>query len=732
VAPHRLISAARTTWDLLWAQRLGRLSVALLAALAAVYLFEIGSESWRGALTGHLDRVVLPLMIALLVARTRSVERGEERRFWRLITAALAVWFLGTAVFFASYTAGLPRWVDLAVDVCYVLLYLLLFLASDQQPQLASGWSKGDVLYRYSIAGAVVFIAIMFSYFVVVPWAVEPSENAQYAASFNLYVTLDTLLAVKFGLLTLAAGSPRWRRCFALIALAVAVLAVGDLIEGLTFAGVMVSVTGSRIDTVWLFPHFFLAVMILTCTGPVGARDVATKGMLPRIQSLLPFYALSLPLVHFGLNVFGTVDADARAAREVIVFFGLLVFAVLSLAQQLSLERAMASLRAALTVRALDDKLRESQRLESVGRLAGGIAHDFNNLLMVIKSYTELARQGLDRDQGSLRARLGAIDHAADRAADLIRQLLAFGRRQLINPEVVRVKELIVGLEPMLSRLIGDDVELVLELDDDGGFTRVDPSLLEQVIVNLVVNGRDAMPRGGRLVIRTRRAPSSDGGQVDPGAGARIEISVSDSGTGIDPAILDRIFEPYFTTKDMEKGTGLGLATVYGIVEQSGGSITVESELGRGTTFTVRLPQVEATTTCRVGAQPRTGRAVAGETVLITEDEATIREALAEYLESQGLTVLQAVDGVDALEVAARHGGRLDLLVTDLVMPRMNGPDLATRLRSDRNGLKVIYVSGYTPETMRSYGVSGDDAVFLQKPFTLSDLSATIREVLDA
>jgi signal transduction histidine kinase/CheY-like chemotaxis protein len=731
VAQHPLISAVRTTWDLLWEQRLGRVSVALLGGLVAVFLFELGPESWRAALTGHLDRVVLPLMIGLLLYRTRAVEPGEERRFWRLIAAALTVWLLGTAVFFASYTAELPRWVDLAVDVFYVLLYLLLFLASDQQPQLARGWSKGDVLYRYSIAGAVVFIAIMFGYFVVVPWAVEPSENAQYAASFNLYVTLDTLLAVKFGLLTLAAGSPRWRRCFALIALAVAVLAVGDLVEGLTFAGVMVAVTGARIDVVWLFPHFFLAVMILTCTGPIAERDVQARGMLPRIQSLLPFYALSLPLVHFGLYVFGTVDPGARPAREVIVFFGLVVFAVLSLAQQLGLERAMASLRADLTIRALDDKLRESQRLESIGRLAGGIAHDFNNLLMVIKSYTELARQGVERGEGSVRARLGAIDHAADRAADLIRQLLAFGRRQLLNPEVVRVSELIVSLEPMLSRLIGDDVELVLELDDDGGFTRVDPSLLEQVIVNLVVNGRDAMPRGGRLVIRTRRAPSRDGGQVDRGETSQIEIAVSDTGTGIDPAILDRIFEPYFTTKDMEKGTGLGLATVYGIVEQSGGSITVESELGRGTTFTVRLPEVAASTTGRLDVSPRPGRPVAGETVLVTEDEATIREALVEYLESQGLTVLQAVDGVDALEVAGRHDGRLDLLVTDLVMPRMSGPDLAARLRSDRNGLKVIYVSGYTPETMRSYGVIGDDAVFLQKPFTLSDLSATIREVLD-
>ena len=256
---------------------------------------------------------------------------------------------------------------------------------------------------------------------------------------------------------------------------------------------------------------------------------------------------------------------------------------LLSFAQQVRLERAVESLRSDLMFRALDDKLRQSQRLESIGRLAGGIAHDFNNLLMVIKSYAELALAQLHSGERQVRDKLAEIDRATDRAADLVRQLLAFGRRQVIKPEVVNVNELVLGLEGMLSRIIGDDIELRVELDCEVGFTRVDPALLEQVIVNLVVNARDAMPRGGRLLISTRLvAGPPDRTDPKPDGGDSVELAVTDTGVGIDPAIRDRIFEPYFTTKEMEKGTGLGLATVYGIVEQSGGTIEVESNAGDG------------------------------------------------------------------------------------------------------------------------------------------------------
>ncbi len=726
------ISALKTTWRLFWGQKLGRVLVAIFAGLAAVYLFEIGPAIARRQLSLHLDRLLLPGLIVLLFVRTRGTIRTEERRYWNFIGLGMVVWLAGSVLNYATLVLGLPRWADLGTDVLYILLYLCWFVASDQQPQLESGWSTRDVLYRFSLVGATLFVAIMFGYFVAVPWAVQPSENVQYFASFNLYVVLDILLAAKFGLLFAAARESRWRRGFFLMAAVTAVMAIGDLLEGLGFADILPTVVGGRIDIIWLVPHLCIAVMILTCTDKPEAAGEVEGGTIPRVQSLLPFYAFALPLVHLGLYLMGYLDPEARASREAIVFVGLVLFAVLSLFQQVRLEHAVASLRSDLVFRALDDKLRQSQRLESIGRLAGGIAHDFNNLLMVIKSYVQLARQGLPPEAQPVGIKLIAIDQAADRAAELIRQLLAFGRRQVLRPEVVRVNELITGLESMLSRIIGDDMELVVDLDPDTGSTRVDPALLEQVIVNLVVNARDAMPRGGRVTIRARSvAERSDVAPNFDAEGPSVEMAVSDTGVGIDHTIRDRIFEPYFTTKEMEKGTGLGLATVYGIVEQSGGSIIVESEQGVGSTFRVRFPQVEGPALEQVAPAPAPARSVAGTTVLLTEDEKNIREALAEYLAGLGMVVLQAEDGVAALEIAADHDGPIDVLVTDLVMPRMSGPELATRLVSLRRDLEVIFVSGYTPETMGEYGAATGDAVFLQKPFLLEDLANTIREVTE-
>jgi signal transduction histidine kinase/CheY-like chemotaxis protein len=721
-----------STWKLFWNQSLGRALAVVFAVLAAIYLFEIGPDVFRNQISIHIDRLFLPGLITLLVLRTRSVKGVEERRFWDFIILGMVVWLAGSVLNFLVRPLGLPRWADLATDVFYIGLFLSWVLASDQQPQLEDGWSSGDVLYRFSLVAATLFIVIMFGYFVVVPWAVHPSENAHYFASFNLYVTLDILLAVKFTLLFNAARSVRWRRTFALMAGVAIVMAAGDLFEGLGWANMLNTVVGGRIDVIWLVPHFLLSVMILTCTEQPAEGDGVEAGTAPRVQSLLPFYAFALPLLHLGLYLMGHLDSEARGLREAIVFSGLVLFAVLSLAQQFRLERAVESLRSDLMVRALDDRLRQSQRLESIGRLAGGIAHDFNNLLMVIKSYAELAVKQLPTGDRKVRDRLTEIDRATDRAADLVRQLLAFGRRQVIKPEVVNVNQLVLGLEGMLSRIIGDDIQLLVDLDCEAGFIRVDPALLEQVIVNLAVNARDAMPRGGELVIGTRSvtgSPSPDRKVTDEQRS--VELAVSDTGDGIDPAIRDRIFEPYFTTKEMEKGTGLGLATVYGIVEQSGGVIEIESGQGIGSTFRVRLAQVEDLPPEILTTISRSTCSVSGATVLLTEDESNIRTALAEYLESLGLEVLQAENGVDALDVAAGYKGTIDLLLTDLVMPRMSGPELAHKLLAERAGLKVIFVSGYTPEAMHDYGVPNRDAVFIQKPFLLGDLANTIRELLD-
>ncbi|MEE4272291.1 MAG: ATP-binding protein [Thermoanaerobaculales bacterium] len=720
------------TWRLFWGQTAGRVVTVFFASAIAVYFFELGPEYLRAEFSAHIDRLVLPVVVAIIFFRTRMVESVEERRFWTLAMASFVIWLVGNSLFFVSTLIELPRWMDLVVDVCYVLLYLFFFLASDQQPQRPGGWSEKDVLYRFSMVGATVFITAMFAYFVAVPWTIQPQETFRYFASFNLYVVLDTMLAVKFGLLLLAARSPRWRRCFTLIALAALMMAAGDFVEGLSFAGYFEAVEGSRIDTIWLVPHFLFLLMTLTCTGQEARGEEWDEGSVAPVQSLLPFYAFALPLVHLGLCLTGYLDPAANSQREAIVFSGLVLFGILSIVQQVRLERTVLSLRTDLTVRALDEKLRQSQRLESIGRLAGGIAHDFNNLLMVITSYTQLARSDLATSKGEASGRLDEIDRAAERAADLIRQLLAFGRRQVLRPELVHVNEMVQGLEGMLALIVGDDVELNVELGDAVGFIRVDPSLMEQVIVNLVVNARDAMPRGGVLSIRTAGWSEERAGTGrDEDRDRWVELEVSDTGEGIDPKIRNQIFEPYFTTKEMDKGTGLGLATVYGIVEQSGGAIEVESEPGRGSVFSVRLPQAEGRRAAAVASPSAPIRVVRGRTILVAEDEPDIREPIAEYLEAFGLVVLQAEDGFDALEVAARHRGTIDVLVTDLVMPKMSGPKLASRLQEERADIKTIFVSGYTSEAVGEHGIIGEGTVFLQKPFLLEDLVETIRDVIE-
>jgi PAS domain S-box-containing protein len=382
------------------------------------------------------------------------------------------------------------------------------------------------------------------------------------------------------------------------------------------------------------------------------------------------------------------------------------------------------------TVR-LEEELRQSQKMEAIGQLAGGIAHDFNNLLMAIGGYSDVARSKVDGGDPALANALDEIKLASDRAAALTRQLLAFSRKQILQPQIVDLNEIVSGMDAMLRRLIGEDIDVVTELSPDAGRVRADPGQLEQVILNLVVNARDAMPAGGRLTIETAGL-AVDGPEIgresplQPGSYAML--AVSDTGEGMDAETRKRIFDPFFTTKEPGKGTGLGLATVYGIVNQSGGSIFVYSEPGHGTTFKVYLPQTDA-----VGelGPPEVDGHRGSETVLLVEDEDIVRRLVAQMLETQGYRVLAAGDPDHAVDLSAAHEGPIDLLITDVVMPNMSGRELAVRLHVDRPEMKILYISGYTDRAIVHHGVLAQGTVFLQKPFTGDDLARKVRAVLD-
>jgi PAS domain S-box-containing protein len=381
--------------------------------------------------------------------------------------------------------------------------------------------------------------------------------------------------------------------------------------------------------------------------------------------------------------------------------------------------------------RQLEEQLRQAQKMDAVGRLAGGVAHDFNNLLMVINGYTEVLLEQLEKGS-AMHHKVQSIQQAADRAATLTRQLLAFSRKQLLELKVIDVNTVIGDMERLLRPLIGENIELVTRLSTQTGHTRADAGQLEQVIMNLVVNAKDAMPDGGKLTVQssdvTVRHSFSEHRFIQPGRYA--VISVADTGHGMDKETQSRIFEPFFTTKEKGKGTGLGLSTVYGIVKQSSGYVFAQSELGAGTTFYVYLPRVEESAEELSPAKCQQNEAGGCETVLLVEDEESVRELVRVTLASRGYNVLEAENGECGLRVAETFKEHIDILVTDVVMPGIGGRELAKKLLLLRPGISVLYLSGYTEDAVVTHGALGPSTAFLQKPFTLQNLAKKVREVL--
>ena len=387
--------------------------------------------------------------------------------------------------------------------------------------------------------------------------------------------------------------------------------------------------------------------------------------------------------------------------------------------------------------RVLEQQLRQSQKMEAVGRLAGGIAHDFNNLLMVILGYSEFLLERLGAEP-HLRGPAQEISSAAERASSLTRQLLAFSRKQMLAPRVVNLNDVATENIKMLTRMIGEDIDLVMVPAPNLWPIRADSGQIDQVIMNLAVNARDAMPSGGKLTIETSNVALDEEyarfhAPLRPGD--YVMISISDTGVGMDTDTQSHIFEPFFTTKG-PKGTGLGLSTVYGIIKQSGGYIWVYSEVGKGTTFKIYLPRVASTgeAAAQVAAPPIDYRKVepGTETILLVEDEANLRYLARQYLEKQGYKVIEAADGAVAMQIAVAHEATIHLLLTDVIMPGMNGRELAQRIAEIRPNVKILYMSGYTENVIGHNGMLDTGVRLLQKPFNLRDLKSKVREVLDA
>jgi PAS domain S-box-containing protein len=383
----------------------------------------------------------------------------------------------------------------------------------------------------------------------------------------------------------------------------------------------------------------------------------------------------------------------------------------------------------------LEEQLYQSQKMEAIGRLAGGMAHDFNNILMVIIGYSEFLLDRYRDELDPLHKELEQIRRAGERAAALTRQLLAFSRKQVLQPQVLDLNLVVADMVKMLQRLIGEDIDLNIALEPALGHVEADPNQIEQVILNLVVNARAAMPQGGKLTIETANVELDEmyaHWHAEAKPGSYVMLAVSDTGCGMDAATKAHLFEPFFTTKAQGQGTGLGLATVYGIVKQSGGDIWVYSEPGQGATFKVYLPRIEEAVGPLQPNSAGTELPQGWETILLVEDEEGVRELIRTLLQSSGYTVLAAANGGEALLICEKYFGPIHLLITDVVMPHMSGPELVERLALLRPGLQALYMSGYSDEAIINHGMFERSLVFLQKPFTQADLKCRVRKILDA
>ncbi len=672
----------------------------------------------------------LPLKALLLLALAdgiNSLRTPGERRFWALALAAFASWFIADMAFQTGDER--PLFIGILEDGAFLLFYPLLMVAIEQRPCRyhwpITGWGS-----RFLCAcSGLLLIVWSYVYFVGLTLLYVPDVFLSEAPSYAFFTCADFIFATAF-FIRMLINHGRWRLIYGLLSLAMTGWGVTDLLDTLGLLGADVIEYGTPLDIVWSLPYYAV----------IGAavyrnRTAAKTPPLPVTTThggTLVFsgyaYVVGIAVIH--LVVFLTEWLrEIEVAREVTVAAGLTILIAIAVAIQ-SRERRRRKFTHEPRIIVLEDEEQQVQKMEALGRLAGGVAHDFNNLLMVLQSQIDTRLDQLHGlpDGEKFISELQTVVH---RGSDLSRQLLAFGRKQVGEVRVIDPVTIIGETESMLRRTVGEHIELEISSSDDVWPIAIDPGQVTQILINLTLNARSAMPDGGQLRIHVENV-TIDHGDVDAVKGEQyVQITVQDTGRGMDERTRSRVFEPFFSNQSTASGTGLGMAVVYGIVKQHGGHITCESTEDAGTTFRVHFPRCKEAREETPTVKQNDIRHPAGdETILVVEDETDVRSAVSDYLRSKGYQVVEASDGVDALEIANEIDGPIDLLLSDIVMPKMGGPELADRLSAVRPNTPVLFVTGYAEDLpLTTNGAT--TAPVLQKPYSLLTLETRIREILD-
>jgi len=696
--------------------------------------------------------LVMYLLAAFALVQAGKRSNALARYVWFIAAFAAILFCVGELCdLYAELVPESPRIATLG-DVFSVFWFgpvsLTLFLEPDFELR------RFDKIHILDFIQVVLSWIVIYFFFLYMPTreiSNSPFVHSWLRATWAGSLVYDGLMAATFLLRSALTNSPVIRALFGRIGLFLVFVVAGDFYYNYLGATLQ---TGSWYEIVWTL--LGIAPIVLAVTW--DETTLANTGSLPsghdraRNRLFPTLFALLVLLLSFNLVRLHTTVAF------IIVTISFACSSLRLIVVQQRQERVQSDLRAEIiererveqqlreheehleeqvaerTARLEESRaqLRQAQKMEAIGQLAGGVAHDFNNLLTVIRGYGQLIVEKAGDPQ--LRSSAERIDEAAARASSLTSQLLAFSRRQVLQPKVFNLNALVQNLEKMLRRLIGEDVEMATVLGEDVGSIRADHGQIEQVILNLVVNARDAMPKGGKLTLETsaaqldvdyvRHHPTSE-------AGRHVLLAVSDTGVGIAPENLSRIFEPFFTTKGLGRGTGLGLSMAYGIVKQSGGNIWVYSEPGKGTSFKIYLPVVDAPAEAIPSEKQRMANMRGNETILLVEDDQQVRELARTILVECGYSVLTAEKPVEASSLCRNFSGQIHLMLTDVVMPGLSGRDLAVQVSALRPQIKVLYMSGYTTNAIVHHGELDADTAFLPKPFTPMSLSVKVREVLD-